>query len=164
MPSVFPVCIKLPTPLTHLVIPPPPPPSQIYGIYPLTTSPDSNVGAAYWTAAECNVAIICASLPFLRSVITLIFPKLMPSNSYKRTGGRTLTTARSHHPLNTAQSQSQQNEYDLYTIDVKSEMPARANRIPGIEVTTEMTQETAMHNGSSDEERLVQKQRMIPRD
>lgn len=131
----------------------------------LTSLLDSNVGAAYWTAAECNVAIICASLPFLRSVITLVFPKLMPSNSYRRTGATRTQTAtnRSQRLLNASHLQSQHNEYDLYTIDVKSEMPSRSKRIPGIEVTTEMTQETATHR-SSDEENLVHKQGMSPRE
>ena len=33
----------------------------------------------------------------------------------------------------------------MYTIDVKSDTPARGGPLPGIEVTTEMTQESASH-------------------
>ncbi|RJE25273.1 integral membrane protein, partial [Aspergillus sclerotialis] len=38
-----------------------------------------NVGAATWSAIECNVAIICASLPGTRAFIAKTFPRLFPS-------------------------------------------------------------------------------------
>lgn len=82
-------------------------------------------------------------------MITLIFPKLMPTNSYRRTAGWTTSgTARSQRLLHTAhsQQQQQQQDYDLYTIDVKSEAPSRGGPVPGIEVTTEMVQESAAHD------------------
>lgn len=36
-----------------------------------------NVGAATWSAAELNVGIMCASIPALRPLISLIFPRLL---------------------------------------------------------------------------------------
>lgn len=74
----------------------------------------------------------------------------MPTNSYRRTTGwATSGTARSQRLLHTAHSQQQQpqQDYDLYTIDVKSdEAPSRDGPLPGIEVTTEMVQESAAHD------------------
>ncbi|KAL4802354.1 hypothetical protein BDV18DRAFT_147357 [Aspergillus unguis] len=36
-----------------------------------------NVCAAYWSAAETNISIICASLPYLRPLISRFFPKFL---------------------------------------------------------------------------------------
>ena len=38
---------------------------------------DDNVGAASWSAIECNVGIICACLPTLRPLISCIIPRLL---------------------------------------------------------------------------------------
>ncbi|ODM17883.1 hypothetical protein SI65_06671 [Aspergillus cristatus] len=114
---------------------------RLSSLHTVAKDPDtsySNVAAAYWTAAECNVAIICASLPFLRPVISCIFPKLMPTNSYRRHRTGFTTTNRSR--LQT-ELYSQQHDYDMYTIDVKSDAVPR-DPFRGIEVTTEMIQET----------------------
>ncbi|KAK2784877.1 hypothetical protein FQN52_008813 [Onygenales sp. PD_12] len=40
-----------------------------------------NVGAASWSAIECNVAIICSSLSTLRPLITKIFPRMFSGSS-----------------------------------------------------------------------------------
>lgn len=46
-----------------------------------------------WTAVECNTAIICASLPMLKSTLSKLFPKLFPrsqaTNSRATPGGPT---------------------------------------------------------------------------
>ncbi|RHZ74001.1 hypothetical protein CDV55_108803 [Aspergillus turcosus] len=117
-------------------------------------SPDtsySNVGAAYWTAAECNVAIICACLPFLRPIISRIFPRLLSTKSYnKYTGQPTMTANKSRR----TQLYSQDRDYGLYTIDIEAGDTKRGST-GGIEVTTEMTvQETSQHDESS-QRRLV---------
>ncbi|OCT47202.1 hypothetical protein CLCR_02622 [Cladophialophora carrionii] len=36
-----------------------------------------NVGAATWSAAELNVGIMCACIPALRPMISMIFPRLL---------------------------------------------------------------------------------------
>jgi hypothetical protein len=38
-----------------------------------------NVGAATWSSAELNVGIMCACIPAMRPVISLIFPRLLSS-------------------------------------------------------------------------------------
>ena len=43
-------------------------------IQPLTEWVDDNVGAASWSAIECNVGIICACLPTLRPLVSRILP------------------------------------------------------------------------------------------
>ncbi|CAI7652713.1 unnamed protein product [Penicillium glandicola] len=104
----------------------------------------SNVAAAYWTAAECNVAIMCSCLPFLRPIISRIFPRLLSADSSKRytinkatvtnlTGTRTLTR---HTQL---LSQNQDKECDMYSINVKPGDHSTHSSLGGIEVTTEMS-------------------------
>ncbi|KAJ5782854.1 hypothetical protein N7457_004628 [Penicillium paradoxum] len=134
----------------------------------LTAEPDDNVAASYWTAAECNVAIICSCLPFLRPIISRIFPKLFVASSYNHyngtgtkaqatnfTGTRTMTR---HTQLFT---QNHDKDYDLYWINVK---PGPGNKsgnhsnhssLGGIEVTTEMTIMQETKKESTSERRLV---------
>ncbi|RJE26704.1 integral membrane protein [Aspergillus sclerotialis] len=55
-----------------------------------------NVGAALWSAIECNVGIICACLPTLRPLVSRIFPCMALSykpgdNSYNMSRRRTPT-------------------------------------------------------------------------
>ncbi|KAJ5123117.1 hypothetical protein N7448_009214 [Penicillium atrosanguineum] len=124
----------------------------------------SNVGAAYWTAAECNVAIICACLPFLRPIISRIFPKLLSTNSHNRytTYGRTVQTATkdataSRSPRVELFSQNMDKDYDMYSINVKPGDRSSHSSLGGIEVTTEMTvsQETTKHDDTASERHLV---------
>jgi hypothetical protein len=114
---------------------------------------DSNVGAAYWTAAECNVAIICACLPFLRPLISRIFPRLLSTKSYnKYTGQPTMGTA---NRSRRTQLYSRDRDYGLYTIDIEATDVKRGST-GGIEVTTEMTvQESSQHDESTSQRRLV---------
>ncbi|KAL4821381.1 hypothetical protein BDW67DRAFT_48461 [Aspergillus spinulosporus] len=112
----------------------------------------SNVAAAYWTAAECNVAIICACLPFLRPLVSRLFPKFLSTNSYNKYSlNPTRTTAgRSMRLRSTNRGMySQHNpEFGLHTIDtevgvgpgLRSVIEAKGG--PGaIEVTTEVIRE-----------------------
>ncbi|KAJ0425605.1 hypothetical protein BJY00DRAFT_308341 [Aspergillus carlsbadensis] len=128
----------------------------------------SNVAAAYWTAAECNVAIICACLPFLRPLISRIFPRFLSTgnsynNKYTRNNNTTRTTAA--HGSNAATARgplySQDPEFGLLTIDVDvkgeednstdSRKDTRGARVAspifesGIEVRTEVTQEVSTY-------------------
>ncbi|KAJ5980618.1 hypothetical protein N7481_007916 [Penicillium waksmanii] len=105
----------------------------------------SNVDAAYWTAAECNVAIICACLPFLRPIISSIFPKLLSTNSYNRytsnprTNTRNITASRSQRQQTDLFSQNMDKDFDMYSINVKHGNRSSHSSFGGIEVTTEMT-------------------------
>jgi hypothetical protein len=116
----------------------------------------SNVGAAYWTAAECNVAIICACLPFLRPLVSCLFPKFLSTNSYKNYTRNPTTTGRSRatrHKM--SQFYSQDRELGLYSIDVKSGQRS-PTQFGGIEVITEMVQETSnKQDESTSQRRLV---------
>jgi hypothetical protein len=50
---------------------------------------DDNVGAASWLAVECNVAIICASLPSLKVLISKMLPRIISSDSSRRARSQT---------------------------------------------------------------------------
>ncbi|CAK43606.1 uncharacterized protein An01g02360 [Aspergillus niger] len=130
----------------------------------LTNEPDSNVGAAYWTAAECNVAIICACLPFLRPIVSRIFPRFLSTNSYNRyTRNPTMTASRMTATRMTARSHrqkvelySQDRDYGMYTIDVKSGEASHDSALDGIAVTTTtMIQETSRNNDESTSQRRL---------
>ncbi|KAE8144242.1 hypothetical protein BDV25DRAFT_167302 [Aspergillus avenaceus] len=112
----------------------------------------SNVAAAYWTAAECNVAIICACLPFLRPLISRFFPKLLSTNNYTRNPTMTATRSRT----NRIELRSQDRDYGLYTIDIQGG-DQKDKTLAGIEVTTEMYQstETSKNDESTSQRRLV---------
>lgn len=60
---------------------------------------DDNVGAATWSAIECNVGIICACMPTLRPLISRFVPHLLSSFS-------TNTEPYSNTPLSQAQAPS----------------------------------------------------------
>lgn len=60
---------------------------------------DDNVGAAAWSAIECNTGIICACLPTLRPLISRFVPHLLSSFS-------TSTEPYSNTPLSHAQAPS----------------------------------------------------------
>lgn len=124
------------------------------------------MGAAYWTAAECNVAIICSCLPFLRPIISRIFPKLLSTASYNRyTTNRptvtNMTTTRSQARHTELFSQNYDKDYDMYSINVKPGDLTSHSSLAGIEVTTEMSimqestkNELTKHDNTS-ERRLV---------
>ncbi|RMJ25131.1 integral membrane protein [Aspergillus sp. HF37] len=119
-----------------------------------------NVGAAYWTAAECNVAIICACLPLLRPIVSRIFPKLMATSSYRRNTSKNYYGGSRSQRLPTYMfSRDQERDYDMYEINVKpGEQSGRESDRGiegGIEVTTEMIQETTKNGESTSERRLV---------
>ncbi|KAJ5279301.1 hypothetical protein N7478_004673 [Penicillium angulare] len=140
---------------------------RLSGLRTVASSTDTsyaNVDASYWTAAECNVAIICASLPFLRPIISQVFPKLLSTNSYnnrytsnQQTGTNRFASRRSARQPSQLFSQTDDRDYDVYSINVKPGDRSSPSSFGGIEVTTEMTvmQESAKHGESVSERRLV---------
>lgn len=46
--------------------------------------PDDNVGAASWSAIECNTGIICACLPTLKPLVARIFPNMVSTFNASR--------------------------------------------------------------------------------
>ncbi|KAL3495295.1 hypothetical protein BJX62DRAFT_196525, partial [Aspergillus germanicus] len=127
----------------------------------------SNVAAAYWTAAECNVAIICACLPFLRPLVSRIFPRFLSTgnsynNRYTRNNNLTRTTAAQASNVATSRGPlfSQDPEFGLSTIDVdvkgvgeedSTDSRRHSRRVAspvfgaGIEVRTEVIQEVSKY-------------------
>lgn len=45
-------------------------------------------GTTPWLAAECNLAITCACLPYLWPLVVRLFPRLISSSDRQPTGGR----------------------------------------------------------------------------
>ncbi|KAL4947395.1 hypothetical protein BDW69DRAFT_199697 [Aspergillus filifer] len=93
---------------------------RFFSLHQAAEQPDtswSNVGAAFWTAAECNIAIICACLPFLRPFICHIFPILRSI-----VGFRNKTTTSSPQTIGSRTARfrataSQDPEFGLVTLD-----------------------------------------------
>ncbi|KAN0083885.1 putative integral membrane protein [Elaphomyces granulatus] len=65
---------------------------RLHSVQMIAVSKDStydNVGAASWLAVECNVAIICASLPSLKVLISKMLPRIISSDSSRRARSQT---------------------------------------------------------------------------
>ncbi|KAJ5952351.1 uncharacterized protein N7479_010764 [Penicillium vulpinum] len=129
-------------------------------------SPDtsySNVAAAYWTAAECNVAIMCSCLPFLRPIISRIFPRLLAADSSNRyTASKAtvtnLTGTRTQTRRTQLYSHNHDTDYDMCSINIltKPDNHSGHSSLGGIEVTTEMSiMQEATPKKSTSEHRLV---------
>ncbi|KAL3470903.1 PTH11-like integral membrane protein [Aspergillus californicus] len=149
--------------------------SSLHTLARSTDTSYNNVGAAYWTAAECNVAIICASLPFLRPLISRIFPKFLSTNGtskYTRNNPTRTTAPRStlHRTKGATELYSQDPEFGLFTIDTDAKGGQPATTLTrngslnngGIEVTTEVLQEVtspsiykSTHPESTSQRRLI---------
>ena len=68
---------------------------RLHSIYLVSYSNDvtwDNVGAALWSAVEINCAIICASLPVFKAIVSRIFPRLLG----KTLSGSQHTRSKSH--------------------------------------------------------------------
>lgn len=50
--------------------------------YPAT---DNNFGGAVWSSIECNIGVVCASLPYFKPLIDRYFPQLMGRGQTKAT-------------------------------------------------------------------------------
>lgn len=65
-------------------------------INPHPPNTDDNVGAASWSAIECNTGIICACLPTLKPLLARLMPRLMSQFSGNQpTYGTGMSTHRS---------------------------------------------------------------------
>lgn len=111
-------------------------------IYMINTKrqPGDNVNAAYWTAAECNVAIICASLPYLRPLIIRVFPRFASNLSYPRKSDGYLTSTRRKSKMTIRDNT--QGDHVLRSFNDRPDAAASRGTLTGIQVTTELIQET----------------------
>ncbi|CDM35154.1 hypothetical protein CBS147339_7059 [Penicillium roqueforti] len=121
-----------------------------------------NVGAATWSAVECNVAIICASLPGTRAFLSKLLPHIFStrSNGYR---SRTTRHTRNGNPLtangNTqvlasvvgGRGHSSDYDHDLEALSPSGSFNSYTKEpvkevFAGIKVTTNVTQESTSHS------------------
>lgn len=139
-------------------------PTREYQIFPATLnssnqfSPDDNVGAAEWSAIECNVAIICAALPSTRALLSRLLPHIFStrSNGYRsktrpsHTGRSALTGTHTNVQASVIGGRGLDDpEYGLEAIsptgssyDGYSKEQESKAAMSGIKVTTFVTQES----------------------
>ncbi|KAJ5093433.1 hypothetical protein N7456_009294 [Penicillium angulare] len=116
-----------------------------------------NVGAAEWSAIECNVAIICAALPSTRAFLTKLLPHIFSSRDNQskttrpsRTGRSALTGTHTNIQASVIGGREPEDQmYDLENMsasgssydELSKEQEAKAG-FSGIKVTTFVTQES----------------------
>ncbi|KAJ5923217.1 hypothetical protein N7454_008462 [Penicillium verhagenii] len=125
-----------------------------------------NVGAAEWSAIECNVAIICAALPSTRAFLSKLLPHVFSTgtNGYRsrtrpsRTGRSVLTGTHTNIQASVIGGRELDGTYDLENLsptgssfkEFSKEQEAKA-QFSGIKVTTFVTQEsTSTPTGNDD--------------
>lgn len=120
-----------------------------------------NVGAAEWSAIECNVAIICACLPSTRAVLSQLLPHIFStrSNGYRskttipsRDGRSVLTGNNTRVQASVIGGHGSKDEYDLDDLTPPSSAPSYnkgdyKEAFAGIKVTTLVEQESTSHPG-----------------
>ncbi|KAJ6188491.1 hypothetical protein N7519_003399 [Penicillium mononematosum] len=122
-----------------------------------------NVGAATWSAVECNVAIICACLPGTRAFLSKLLPHIFStrSNGYRsrttrpsRTGRNVLTGNGNTEVLASVVGGRDHNsayDHDLENLSPSGSFKGYPNEpakesFAGIKVTTNVTQESTSHS------------------
>ncbi|KAL4932780.1 putative integral membrane protein [Aspergillus undulatus] len=121
-----------------------------------TDSTYDNVGAAQWSAIECNTAIICAVLPATRAFISKLLPQIFSTSKSKNTTNPYGPRSRSRTPgfqASVAAGGSADPHYTLSNLggrqpdqkDVLSSSPPAE-----IKVTTKISQESVMTPDADD--------------
>ncbi|KAJ5669574.1 hypothetical protein N7462_010644 [Penicillium macrosclerotiorum] len=126
-----------------------------------------NVGAASWSAVECNVAIICASLPSTRAFLSRLLPHVFStgSNGYRskttrpsRTGRSAITGTNTQVQASVIGGHDPSRAYDLDDLSptgslhsFEKDQEAKSG-FTGIKVTTFVTQESTSHLVSQNDE------------
>ncbi|PLB55470.1 putative integral membrane protein [Aspergillus steynii IBT 23096] len=121
-----------------------------------TTDPTyDNVGAATWSAIECNVAIICACLPGIRAFISRLIPRILSTRSGSRSAKATTNRNARSRSRNTILTGFQTStsvvanapDYRLQNLDSRGRSPGHDDRDSQIDsrerikVTTVLAQE-----------------------
>ncbi|KAL3452563.1 hypothetical protein BJX65DRAFT_266482 [Aspergillus insuetus] len=107
-----------------------------------------NVGAATWSAVECNVAIICACLPATRAFISRLIPRFFSTGRSNNTsspynqGPRSRSANITGFQASVAAGKDQPTNYNLSTFGRKSENENATVAPRDIKVTTIVSQET----------------------
>ncbi|CAI7644391.1 unnamed protein product [Penicillium glandicola] len=137
---------------------------RLKSIFVISNSDDptyDNVGAAAWSAVECNVAIICACLPGTRAFLSKLLPHIFSTRS---NGYRSKTTAPSRIGRSALTGNSQvlasvvggRDRSSRYDHDLEALSPSGSfnsytkeplnEKFAGITVTTDVTLETTSHS------------------
>ncbi|KAJ9297322.1 hypothetical protein DTO271G3_4615 [Paecilomyces variotii] len=124
-----------------------------------------NVGAATWSAVECNVAIICACLPSLRPFISRMFPRLfngISSSKTKDIRSRTTHGAFSNINASVIGGGDPDPEFHMYSLkskrrgdDDSSKDSDSLKNMGGIKVTTMLSQESIQRADDAGSERKL---------
>ncbi|KAL2821973.1 hypothetical protein BJX63DRAFT_427333 [Aspergillus granulosus] len=107
-----------------------------------------NVGAATWSAVECNVAIICACLPATRAFISRLIPRIFSTGKSNNTsspynqGPRSRSANITSFQASVAAGKTVPTNYSLSTFSRRSENETPAITPRDIKVTTVVSQET----------------------
>ncbi|KAL2870512.1 putative integral membrane protein [Aspergillus lucknowensis] len=111
-----------------------------------------NVGAATWSAVECNVAIICACLPATRALISKLIPRLFSTRRSKNTstpynkGVRSRSTNLTSFRASVGAGKSGPPDYQMSTFGRKSDRKDPTTSTPKeITVTTVVSQESVVN-------------------
>ncbi|KAH8894656.1 hypothetical protein GQ53DRAFT_744746 [Thozetella sp. PMI_491] len=89
---------------------------RLKSLLAISTSPDTTfdgVEIAIWSNIEINIAIICASVPALKPLVTKIFPKLLGSSFRSKDRSNAQYANGSHH-METLQSSNRAAKNDIY--------------------------------------------------
>jgi hypothetical protein len=107
---------------------------------------------------------MCSCLPFLRPIISRIFPRLLSSGSTNRYGANKTTLTNLTGTRNMTRhtqlfTQDHDKDYDTYSINVLTKSGNHSNHssLGGIEVTTEMSvmQEATPTRSNSDRKLVI---------
>ncbi|KAL4922250.1 hypothetical protein BDW62DRAFT_196942 [Aspergillus aurantiobrunneus] len=113
-----------------------------------------NVGAATWSAVECNVAIICACLPATRAFISKLIPRVFSTgksknttNPYTNQGVRSGSGKLPGFQASVAAGISDQSQYYMSTFGKRSNTddPFSSSPPTEIKVTTKISQESVLN-------------------
>ncbi|KKK12119.1 hypothetical protein AOCH_002658 [Aspergillus ochraceoroseus] len=114
-----------------------------------------NVGAATWSAIECNVALMCASLPATRAFISRLLPRFFSTGRSKGTtnpyndGPRSRTTNHTGFQASIAATNPQSPRFQMNVMGGRADSPGGKDYLPStlvgeIKVTTIVSQESVV--------------------
>ncbi|CAI7667886.1 hypothetical protein N7533_005177 [Penicillium manginii] len=138
-----------------------------------------NVGAAEWSAIECNVAIICACLPSTRAMLSQLLPHIFSTRSNgsrskttrpSRNGRSVLTGTHTHVQASVIGGRDTKHDsYDLEDLTPPSTAPSYSKELDtketfaGIKVTTLVSQESTTHPATIPTDDAASTKELVPK-
>lgn len=115
-----------------------------------------NVGAATWSAVECNVAIICASLPSLRPLLSRLLPRLFSHLSSAQKSKDVRTRSRGPFSNLNVSVTARDQEYNMHDMNGRrTDENDGFKSMGGIQVTTEVSQESIQKGDDASSQRKL---------